>query len=63
MLDVFVIAVIIAGFKEFPSGTRIYREWGLFCFAASVILSIAASMLATAPRPPLAANGFSAHSR
>lgn len=40
MLDVFVVAILIVGFKEFPGGTRIVRDWGIFCFAASVVLSI-----------------------
>ncbi len=44
MLDVFVIAVLVAGFKDFPGGTELVREWGLYCFALSVILSMIASV-------------------
>ncbi len=40
MLDVYVVAVFVAGMKEFPGGSRFLPEWGLACFAASIILSI-----------------------
>ena len=43
MLDVFVVAVIVVGFKSFPGG-RIEREWGVFCFSASILFSMVASI-------------------
>lgn len=42
MLDVFVVAIIVVGLKSFPGGTRIEREWGIFCFAVSIFLSLVA---------------------
>jgi uncharacterized paraquat-inducible protein A len=45
MLDVFVVAVLVTGFKEFPGGTRIKWRWGLLCFGFSIILSMTASAL------------------
>lgn len=53
MLDVFIVAVIVVGFKEFPSGTRVDREFGLFIFAVSILLCMASSALAKKfTRPP-----------
>lgn len=48
MLDVFIVSVIVVGFKEFPGGTRIVREYGLLWFGASILLAItSASILHT----------------
>jgi hypothetical protein len=43
MLDVFVIAAVVICFKGFPGGSRVEVEWGLYVFAASVILSMLAT--------------------
>lgn len=43
MLDVFVVAVMVAGFKSFPLGTRFEARWGIVCFGASVVLGIIAA--------------------
>ena len=40
MLDIFVIAVLIVTLKGLPGGTEIGVDWGVFAFAASVLLSI-----------------------
>ncbi len=45
MLDVFVVAVVLVGFKEFPGGTRFYREIGLVFFSVSVLLTMVSSAL------------------
>ena len=45
MLDVFVIAVLVAGFQKFPGGTRIVPLIGIHVFAVSVVLSIVAGHL------------------
>lgn len=48
MLDVMVIAVLILAIKGLPGATTIRVEWGLYAFAASVVLSIVASLMANA---------------
>jgi hypothetical protein len=45
MLEVFVVAVIVVGFKSLPMGATIIRQWGLFCFAVSVVFSMIAASL------------------
>jgi paraquat-inducible protein A len=45
MLDIFVVAVILVGFKSLPMGAVVVRQWGLFCFAASVLFGMFASSL------------------
>lgn len=45
MLDVMVIALIIVAMKALPGGTTITVGWGLYAFAASVLTSMAASIL------------------
>lgn len=47
MLDVMVIAVFIVAIKGLPGDTDITINWGLFAFAASVLLSMVASILVT----------------
>lgn len=47
MLDVMVIAVLIIAIKGMPGDTDITIQWGLFAFAASVLLSIIASIMVT----------------
>ena len=47
MLDVMVVAVFIVAIKGLPGDTEVTIGWGLFAFAASVILSIIASLLVT----------------
>lgn len=44
MLDVMVVAVFIVAIKGLPGDTDITINWGLFAFAASVVLSIVASI-------------------
>jgi paraquat-inducible protein A len=43
MLDVFVIAALVACFKGFPGGSHVQIEWGIYVFAASVVLSMLAT--------------------
>lgn len=45
MLDVMVIAVLIIVIKGLPGETTIRVQWGIFAFAASVLLSMVASLL------------------
>lgn len=45
MIDVMVIAVYIVALKGLPGDTRVQIQWGLFAFAASVLLSMFASLL------------------
>jgi uncharacterized paraquat-inducible protein A len=45
MLDVMVIAVFIVAIKGLPGDTQVTIGWGLFTFAASVVLSIVASLM------------------
>jgi len=45
MLDVLVVALVVAHFARFPLGTRILPEPGLYWFALSVVLSIVAVQL------------------
>jgi len=45
MLDVMVIALIVIAIKGLPGDTHIAVGWGLFAFAASVVLSMVASVL------------------
>lgn len=40
MLDVFVIGILVVGFKDFPGGSRIMPGIGVYFFAISVILSL-----------------------
>ena len=42
MLDVFVVALIVLAVKGMPGGSEAVVGWGLYAFAASVLLSIAA---------------------
>jgi len=44
MLDVLVVAVLVLAIKGLPGGTTITIGWGLYAFAASVVLSIIASV-------------------
>jgi paraquat-inducible protein A len=43
MLDVFVIAALVVCFKGFPGGSHVEVEWGIYVFAASVVLSMFAT--------------------
>jgi paraquat-inducible protein A len=43
MLDVFVVAALVVCFKGFPGGSHVRVEWGIYVFAASVVLSMLAS--------------------
>ena len=45
MLDVFVIGVLVVVLKGMPGTTAVELGWGLYTFAASVLLSIVASLL------------------
>ena len=45
MLDVAVIAVLVVAVKGMPGGTAVLPGWGLWAFAASVLLSMVAGML------------------
>jgi paraquat-inducible protein A len=43
MLDVFVIAALVICFKGFPGGSHVEVQWGIYIFAASVVLSMLAT--------------------
>jgi hypothetical protein len=43
MLDVFVIAALVVCFKGFPGGSHVDVQWGIYVFAASVVLSMLAT--------------------
>jgi hypothetical protein len=43
MLDVFVVAALVVCFKGFPGGSHVQVEWGIYVFAASVVLSMLAT--------------------
>jgi len=45
MLDVFVVGLIVLAVKGLPGGAKISLGWGVFAFAASVIVSIVTGML------------------
>jgi paraquat-inducible protein A len=47
MLDVLVLALLILAIKGLPGSSELWLEWGVWAFAASVILSLAASLLLT----------------
>lgn len=59
MLDVFVVAVVLVSFKEFPGGTTLVRHWGIFCFACSVLCT----MMATSMVKPIIQDTQSAQSQ
>lgn len=44
MLDVFVVGLIVLAIKGLPGGTRVTLQWGVLMFAASVLLSLVASL-------------------
>jgi paraquat-inducible protein A len=44
MLDVFVVGLIVLAIKGLPGGSRVTLEWGVTLFAASVVLSLIASL-------------------
>jgi hypothetical protein len=46
MLDVFVIAALVVCFKGYPGGTHIRLQWGIYVFAISVLLTMAATYTA-----------------
>ena len=45
MLDVMVLGLIVVAIKGLPGGSRITLGWGVWAFAASVVLSLIASIL------------------
>ena len=45
MLDVLVVALLILAVKGLPGASDLRSEWGLWAFAASVLLSLIASLL------------------
>lgn len=45
MLDVLVLAMLILAIKGMPGSSELRLEWGIWAFAASVILSLLASLL------------------
>jgi paraquat-inducible protein A len=45
MLDVFVIAIMVIGFKKFPGGTVIHNQIGVYFFGASVLLLLISQYL------------------
>ena len=49
MLDVTVAALLVLAIKGIPGRTELRLEWGLYAFAASVLLSLVASLLLPAP--------------
>ena len=42
MLDVMVVAMLVLAIKALPGGSELALRWGLWCFAASVLLSLVA---------------------
>ena len=66
MLDVLVLALLVLAIKGLPGSSELALRWGVWTFAASVLLSLIASLLlghlerrqrpparaATTPRPP-----------
>ena len=51
MLDVMVIGLLVIAIKGLPGGSEVLLGWGVYCFAASVILSLFASILLHRSRP------------
>ena len=45
MLDVFVVGVLVVVLKGIPGETRVTIGWGLYAFAASVLLALVAGFL------------------
>ena len=45
MLDVMVLAMIVIALKGLPGNTRVELGWGVWAFAASVVVSLIASIL------------------
>lgn len=45
MLDVLVLALIVVAIKGLPGSTQVLLGWGVWAFAASVALSLVASIL------------------
>lgn len=44
MLDVFVVGLIVLAIKGLPGGSKVILGWGVAVFAASVVLSLLASL-------------------
>ena len=44
MLDVFVVGLIVLAIKGLPGGSQVVLGWGVAAFAASVVLSLVASL-------------------
>ena len=44
MLDVLVVGVLVVAVKGLPGGTEVHVGWGLYLFAASVILALLAGV-------------------
>jgi paraquat-inducible protein A len=44
MLDVFVVGLIVLAIKGLPGGSKVTLGWGVAAFAASVVLSLVASL-------------------
>ena len=44
MLDVFVVGLIVMAIKGLPGGSKVTLGWGVGAFAASVVLSLLASL-------------------
>lgn len=51
MLDVMVIGLLVLAIKGLPGGSEIRLDWGVWAFAASVALSLVASILLHNVRP------------
>jgi paraquat-inducible protein A len=45
MLDVMVVALLVLAIKGLPGSSELRLEWGVYAFAASVVLSLLASVL------------------
>ena len=54
MLDVMVIGLLVIAIKGLPGGSEVLLGWGVYCFAASVVLSLFASILLHGSRPAAA---------
>ena len=51
MLDVFVIGLLVLAVKGLPGGSEVRLRWGVWCFAASVVLSLVGSVVMHKVRP------------
>ena len=51
MLDVMVIGLLVIAMKGLPGGSEVHLGWGVYAFAASVLVSLVVSVLLHRSRP------------